>query len=72
MAIVRYTAEEALKLKTETDFERVDALTDEEVEQAAKSDPDSFWPTPEQLKQFKRKKALGKKNDHKRSGKKSG
>jgi uncharacterized protein (DUF4415 family) len=51
--IVTYTLEELGKLqaegKTETDWERVDALTDGEIEAAAKADPDAqptdeaFW-----------------------------
>lgn len=71
MAIVRYTAEEAKKLKGDTDVERFRKLGDREVEDAAQSDPDSALPTPEQLKEFKRRKTNAPKDDHQRRGKKS-
>ena len=53
MAIKKITAEEASKLKGKTNWKEVDVLTDEEIEEAAKSDPDSALPTDEELKQFK-------------------
>jgi len=42
---VRYTADELAKLKSETDWARVDALTDEDIERAVAEDPDAhpFW-----------------------------
>ena len=46
---VKYTRSELDTLPDETDWERVDALTDEDIEKAALSDPDdpptdaSFW-----------------------------
>ena len=46
---VKYTRSELDTLPDETDWERVDALTDEEIDAAASSDPDdpptdaSFW-----------------------------
>ena len=46
---VKYTRSEIDTLPDETDWERVDALTDEEIDAAASSDPDapptdaSFW-----------------------------
>lgn len=49
-----YTEEELKKIKSETDYERLKNMTDEEIEQAAKEDPDSALPTDEELKKFKR------------------
>lgn len=42
--IVSYTAEElrTMKNQSQTDFSHVDALTDEEAEKAALSDPDNL------------------------------
>ena len=46
---VKYTRSEIDTLPDETDWERVDVLTDEDIEEAASSDPDdpptdaSFW-----------------------------
>ena len=46
---VKYTRSEIDTLPDETDWERVDALTDEDIDAAASSDPDapptdaSFW-----------------------------
>lgn len=54
MVIVRYTLEEVRALRGTTDWDRLDAMTDEEILKAAAEDPDSFVPTPEQLKEFKR------------------
>jgi len=39
--IVRYTAEELEHLEDKTDWDKVDALTDEEIEQAIDNDPDA-------------------------------
>ena len=52
MAIKKITAEEAKKLKGKTNWKEVDEITDEEINEAAKSDPDSALPTDEELKQF--------------------
>lgn len=49
-----YTEEELKKLKSKTDYERLKNMTEEEIEQAAKDDPDSALPTDEELKKFKR------------------
>ncbi|VAW86852.1 hypothetical protein MNBD_GAMMA18-1503 [hydrothermal vent metagenome] len=56
MTIKQYTLEEIDKLKDqgESDSKRLEDTTEEELEQAAKSDPDSAWPTDEELKKFKR------------------
>ena len=63
MAIIKITGKEALKIKGTTDWDAFDALTDEEIAEAAKSDPDSAYPSDEELKNFKRgraKKPAGK------------
>ena len=54
MTIVRYTKEQIEKMKGKTDAERLKNITEEELEEAAKSDPDSAWPDDEELKKFKR------------------
>jgi hypothetical protein len=56
MAIKRISAEDAKKLKGKTDWSEVDSLSDEQIEEAAKNDPDSALPTDEELKEFKHKK----------------
>jgi len=37
---------------SKTNWEKLKVLTEEEIEQAAKSDPDSYMPTREELKDF--------------------
>ena len=54
MAIEKHTREEIDKLKDRSDIERLENMTEEEIEEAAKSDPDNPPLTDEQLKQFKR------------------
>jgi hypothetical protein len=54
MAIVTYTAEEAKKLKSDTDWDSVEKMTEEEVHQAALDDPDCVVSTEEDLKKFTR------------------
>ncbi|WP_338845651.1 hypothetical protein V8J88_18200 [Massilia sp. W12] len=54
MAIIKITGEEALKRKGTTDWDTLDALTDEQIADAAKNDPDSDLPSDEALKNFKR------------------
>ena len=54
MAIIKLALEEALKLKGTTDWDAVNALTDEQIIEAAKNDTDSALPSEEELKQFKR------------------
>lgn len=54
MAIVKCTRDEAKKLKGDTDYARIYALTDEQIEEAARNDSSSALPTFEQLKRFKR------------------
>jgi uncharacterized protein (DUF4415 family) len=42
--ITRLSLKQARKMKSETDWARVDALTDEDIERAVADDPDqSFW-----------------------------
>lgn len=55
MAIVTITQEEARRIRGTTDPEALKQLTDEEIEEAARNDPDSALPTDEQLKEFKRR-----------------
>ena len=43
---------------TKTNWKKLKVLTEEEIEQAAKSDPDSYMPTREELKEFKELKEL--------------
>ncbi len=57
--IVCFTLEEAKTLKGMSDLARIAAMTEEEISQAALSDPDSALPTEEELKQFKRVTPLG-------------
>ena len=52
--ILRYTLEELENIPDETDWERVNQMTDEEVESAALSDPDAQPLTEAELSQFKR------------------
>ena len=54
MAIVKYTAEEAKKLKSESDLERLKNMTDEEIEKNAREDEDNPLLTEEEMKEFKK------------------
>ena len=54
MPIVRYTQEELAKMKGRTNEQRLKNMTEEEIETAARSDPDNPPLTDEELKQFKR------------------
>jgi len=60
MAKVKYTLEEAKKLKSDTDWEAVRALTEEEIHEAALSDPDAQPLTEEELEQLHNKNKSGK------------
>ena len=53
MATRRVKLEDVKKLKTRTDYDKVDQLTDDEVEKAAREDADSALPTEDELAQFK-------------------
>lgn len=59
MSIKKCTEEELKKLKDETDYERVNNMTDEEIEENSKTDEDSKTPADEQLKKFKKVKKNG-------------
>ena len=65
MAIKKYTKEELKKLKDQTDYDRVGKMTEEEIEEGAKSDPDSLSPSDEQLKKFHKVKKDDKKQNYK-------
>ena len=54
MTIEKYTREEIEKLKDRSDVERLKNMTEEEIEEGAKADPDNPPLTDEQLKKFKR------------------
>ncbi|MCW8934906.1 MAG: hypothetical protein OQK98_09290 [Gammaproteobacteria bacterium] len=49
-----YTLDELKNIISKTDYERLKNMTDEEIEQAAKDDPDSNLPSDEELEKFKR------------------
>jgi len=53
MPTKRVKLSELKNLKTKTDYDKVDQLTDEEIEKAAREDPDSALPTEEQLAKFR-------------------
>ncbi len=53
MGTVKYSAKEARKLKGRSDLERLKRMTDEEIEKAAKEDPDNPLLTEEELKESK-------------------
>ncbi len=53
MAIKKISAENANKQKGKTNWEELDSLTDKEIEEAVKSDPDSALPSEDELKNFK-------------------
>ena len=53
MAIKRVSSEQARQLTGMTDWTKVDAMTDEDIEAAAKDDPDSPLLSEEELKEFK-------------------
>lgn len=48
----RWTMEELREEAARFDWSRVDALTDEEIIAAAKSDPDTCLPTEDELAEF--------------------
>ena len=52
MGIERYTAEEAKKLPSRSDTERLKNMTEEDIERAAEDDPDNPPLTDEELKGF--------------------
>lgn len=52
--IVRHTKEEIKKMKGKTDHVYVQNTSDQEIEKQVENDPDSYIPTEEELKKFKR------------------
>jgi len=56
MSIKKYTQEEVKKIKDLTDYERQKKMTEEEIEEGAKTDPDALTPTEEDLKKFRKVK----------------
>lgn len=56
MSIKKYTEDELKKIKDKTDYERLKNMSEEEIEENAKSDPDALTPTDEQLEKFKKVK----------------
>lgn len=54
MSNKKYTEKEAKSLEDKTDYERLKAMTEEEVEENSESDPDALSPTEEQMKKFRK------------------
>ena len=54
MATVKRTIEQARKIKGKTDWEAVEKLTDDDIQEATKDDTDNHLPTDEELDEFKR------------------
>ena len=54
MSTKKYTEEEAKKLEDKTDYVRLKEMTEEEIEENAKTDPDALSPTEDQMKKFKK------------------
>ena len=52
----KYTESEARELDDKTDYDRLKKMTEEEIEENSKSDPDALSPTDEQMKNFKKVK----------------
>ncbi len=52
MAIKKISKQEAMKLEGTTNWDEVDALTEEDIAEAVKLDKDSSLLTDEELKQF--------------------
>jgi hypothetical protein len=63
MTIKRVSAKKAKTLKGATDWRQVDALDDKAIEDAARKDPDSALPTPDELKEFRRVGECGRAGD---------
>lgn len=53
MATTRIKQSDLGKVKSKTDVERLKKMTDEEIEEAARQDPDSAVPTDEELEEFR-------------------
>ena len=59
MPTKKYPDKELKKVKDKTDYNRVNNMTDEEIEENATTDEDSKTPTDEELKKFKKVKKNG-------------
>ena len=55
MTIVKYTAEEIAEMESQTDWQRVDAMTDGEIARAVESDPDARLLIDEDFKRMRRR-----------------
>lgn len=53
MTINKYTKKEIEKMKDQTDYERVKNMTEEEIRENAKSDPDTPLQSESDLENFK-------------------
>ncbi len=56
MTIKKYTEEELHKLQDETNYERLDKMSNDEIESNSLSDEDCITPSAEDLKKFKKVK----------------
>jgi hypothetical protein len=56
MTIKKYTEEELEQLKDETNYERLDEMSNEEIESNSISDNDCVTPSKDDLKKFKKVK----------------
>jgi len=56
MTTVTYTANDLKMIKSETDWKRVDAMTDKEITKAALSDPDNLPLTDKELSGLHRRR----------------
>ena len=56
MTIKKYTEEELEQLKDETNYERLDEMSNEEIESNSMSDKDCITPSEDDLKKFKKVK----------------
>lgn len=56
MTIKKYTEEELEKLEDKTNYDRLDKMSDEEIEYNSLTDEDCFTPSEDDLKKFKRVK----------------
>ena len=59
MATKIYADENPISTNDKTDYNRIDNMTDEEIEENASSDEDSYTPTVEDLKKFRKVKKNG-------------
>ena len=55
MTTVKFTADELQEMESQTDWQRVDAMTDEEIALAVEGDPDAKLLTEEDFKKMRRR-----------------